>query len=88
MDLYVIILFVTLCIVAIPWENGILVILGDEPFTHLFLATFLVINGVFFSFGLFLTSFDLKNYTEFDFKKVAIYNKYLYKFSNINLKIM
>ena len=83
MDFYVVILFVSLCIVAVPWENGILVILGDEPFTHLFLATFLIINGFFFSFGLFLTSFDLTNNTEIDLKKVAIYNQYLYKLPNI-----
>ena len=64
-DHYVIILFVTLPVLALDhfglWKDGILEILGNDPSTHLFWAPFVIINFLFFSLGLFLPNFDLKN---------------------------
>ena len=64
-DHYVIILFVTLSVFALDhfglWKNWILTICGKNPLTHVFLAPFVIVNFLFFSLGLFLTNFDLKN---------------------------
>jgi len=43
------------------WEQVILKHLGTDLFTHHFWATYIIINAVFYSFGLFLAYFDLKN---------------------------
>ena len=76
MDHYIIILAVTLSLITLDqsgaWEHGVLVILGRDSFTHHFLATFLIINGLFFSVGLFLTSFDLRNIRQSDTNTVPI----------------
>ena len=51
------------------WETGVLKMLGSDPFTHHFLATFFVINAVFFSVGTFLTSFDMRNFNSIEKQK-------------------
>ena len=76
MDHYIIILTVTLSVLTLDqsgtWEHGVLVILGRDAFTHHFLTTFLIINGLFFSVGLFLTSFDLRNIGQDNINTVPI----------------
>ena len=67
-DHYIIILFVTLSVFALDhfglWKDWILAICGKNPLTHVFLAPFVIVNFLFFSLGLFLTNFDLKNVKE------------------------
>ena len=69
-----IILIVAVCILILDqvglWKDVILEVIGKDPFTHLFLVTFLIINGLFFSLGLLFTNFDLNNVGSNSLKKV------------------
>ena len=76
-DHYVIILFVTLSVFSLDhfglWKDWILTICGNNPLTHVFWAPFVIVNFLFFSLGLFLTNFDLKNVKEHATTKVIWY---------------
>ena len=73
MDHYILILFVSLSVLVFDklslWKF-VTSFVGNEPIVHLFFLTYLVINIVFFSIGLFLTHFDLKTIHEEQLKKV------------------
>ena len=73
MDHYILILFVSLYVLVFDklglWKF-VISFVGNEPFVHLFFLTYLIINIVFFSIGLFLTHFDLKTIHEEQLKKV------------------
>ena len=85
MEHYFVLLFCATCSFILDymnyWQEGILKWLGTDLFVHHFLITYLLTNAVFYSLGLFLTSFDLQNYSKVKFAACFLFqlNEYIGK---------
>ena len=85
MEHYFVLLFCATCSFILDymnyWQEGILKWLGTDLFVHHFLITYLLTNAVFYSLGLFLTSFDLQNYSKVKFAACFLFqlNEYIDK---------